>query len=223
MPFRCEYPRPAPSCWPMASCPLPGAGYRTEEEFESIAAKIRPDLACGLSPAQIADARSSEFRAALHHLPLDRAGLRRHVQYTCAAKVGYRPREGRRPAPTPHGPERFLPRRSALPEGEREAACEMDTVIGRAADRQCGPHAHLRCRRAQLCLLCPERSSSAVAAALDVLEAAVKRGRSSACSGDSPTTARSSRLGESLEIVPAGQGGLPESLLPRRAVPAEAG
>ena len=42
MPFRCEYPRPAPSCWPTASCPPPGAGTAREEEFESIAAKIRP-------------------------------------------------------------------------------------------------------------------------------------------------------------------------------------
>lgn len=49
----------------------------------------------------------------------------------------------------------------------------MDTVIGRAADRQCVLTLHLRCCRAQLCLLLPERSSSAVAAALDVLEAAV--------------------------------------------------
>lgn len=49
----------------------------------------------------------------------------------------------------------------------------MDTVIGRASDRQCVLTIYLRCCRAQLCLLLPERSSSAVAAALDVLEAAV--------------------------------------------------
>lgn len=88
-------------------------------------------------------------------------------------KVGYRPRRRAAPAPTPHGPERSFSAFSALPEGEREAACEMDTVIGRAADRQCVLTLYLRCCRAQLCLLLPERSSSAAAAALDVLEAAV--------------------------------------------------
>ena len=49
----------------------------------------------------------------------------------------------------------------------------MDAVIGRASDRQCVLTLYLRCCRAQLCLLLPERSSSAAAAALDVPEAAV--------------------------------------------------
>ena len=149
-------------------------GDRTEEEFESIAAKIRADLARGLSPAQIADARSSEFRAApstiYRWIERGYAGM---SNMDLRRKVGYRPRRRAAPAPTPHGPERSFSAFSALPEGEREAACEMDTVIGRAADRQCVLTLHLRCCRAQLCLLLPERSSSAVAAALDVLEAAV--------------------------------------------------
>lgn len=65
MPFRCEYS--AARAQLLADGELSAARRgvdRTEEEFESIAAKIRADLARGLSPAQIADARSSEFRAA---------------------------------------------------------------------------------------------------------------------------------------------------------------
>ena len=88
-------------------------------------------------------------------------------------KVGYRPRRRAASSPTPHGPGRSFAAFSALPEGEREAACEMDAVIGRASDRQCVLTIYLRRCRAQLRLLLPERSSSAAAAALDALEAAV--------------------------------------------------
>lgn len=175
MPFRCEYS--AARAQLLADGELSAARRgvdRTEEEFESIAAKIRADLARGLSPAQIADARSSEFRAApstiYRWIERGYAGM---SNMDLRRKVGYRPRRRAAPAPTPHGPERSFSAFSALPEGEREAACEMDTVIGRAADRQCVLTLYLRCCRAQLCLLLPERSSSAVAAALDVLEAAV--------------------------------------------------
>lgn len=175
MPFRCEYS--AARAQLLADGELSAARRgvdRTEEEFESIAAKIRADLARGLSPAQIADARSSEFRAApstiYRWIERGYAGM---SNMDLRRKVGYRPRRRAAPAPTPHGPERSFSAFSALPEGEREAACEMDAVIGRAADRQCVLTLYLRCCRAQLCLLLPERSSSAVAAALDVLEAAV--------------------------------------------------
>ena len=175
MPFRCEYS--AARAQLLADGELSAARRgvdRTEEEFESIAAKIRADLARGLSPAQISHARSSEFRAApstiYRWIERGYAGM---SNMDLRRKVGYRPRRRAAPAPTPHGPERSFSAFSALPEGEREAACEMDTVIGRAADRQCVLTLHLRCCRAQLCLLLPERSSSAVAAALDVLEAAV--------------------------------------------------
>lgn len=72
--------------------------------------------------------------------------------------------------PTPHGPERSFAAFSELPERELEATCEMDTVIGCASDRQCTLTLYLRCCRAQPRLLLPERSSSAAAAALDVLE-----------------------------------------------------
>lgn len=175
MPFRCEYSAARAQLLADGELSAVRRGVdRTEEEFESIAAKIRADLARGLSPAQIADARSSEFRAApstiYRWIERGYAGM---SNMDLRRKVGYRPRRRAAPAPTPHGPERSFSAFSALPEGEREAACEMDAVIGRAADRQCVLTLYLRCCRAQLCLLLPERSSSAVAAALDVLEAAV--------------------------------------------------
>ena len=71
MPFRCEYS--AARAQLLADGELSAARRgvdRTEEEFESIAAKIRADLARGLSPAQISHARSSEFRAAPSMLAL---------------------------------------------------------------------------------------------------------------------------------------------------------
>lgn len=153
MPFRCEYS--AARAQLLADGELSAARRgvdRAEEEFESIAAKIRADLARGLSPAQIADARSSEFRAApstiYRWIERGYAGM---SNMDLRRKVGYRPRRRAAPAPTPHGPERSFSAFSALPEGEREAACEMDTVIGRAADRQCVLTLYLRCCRAQLC------------------------------------------------------------------------
>ena len=153
MPFRCEYS--AARAQLLADGELSAARRgvdRTEEEFESIAAKIRADLARGLSPAQIADARSSEFRAApstiYRWIERGYAGM---SNMDLRRKVGYRPRRRAAPAPTPHGPERSFSAFSALPEGEREAACEMDAVIGRAADRQCVLTLYLRCCRAQLC------------------------------------------------------------------------
>lgn len=153
MPFRCEYS--AARAQLLADGELSAARRgvdRTEEEFESIAAKIRADLARGLSPAQIADARSPEFRAALSTIYrwIER-GYAGMSNMDLRRKVGYRPRRRAAPAPTPHGPERSFSAFSALPEGEREAACEMDTVIGRAADRQCVLTLYLRCCRAQLC------------------------------------------------------------------------
>ncbi len=175
MPFRCEYS--AARAQLLADGELSAARRgvdRSEAEFEAIAAKIGGDLARGLSPAQISRARSPEFRAApstiYRWVERGYAGM---SSMDLRRKVGYRPRRRAASSPTPHGPGRSFAAFSALPEGEREAACEMDAVIGRASDRQCVLTIYLRCCRAQLCLLLPERSSSAVAAALDVLEAAV--------------------------------------------------
>ena len=116
MPFRCEYS--AARAQLLADGELSAARRgvdRTEEEFESIAAKIRADLARGLSPAQIADARSSEFRAApstiYRWIERGYAGM---SNMDLRRKVGYRPRRRAAPAPTPHGPERSFSAFSAL-------------------------------------------------------------------------------------------------------------
>ena len=104
MPFRREYS--AARAQLLADGELSAARRgvdRTEEEFESIAAKIRADLARGLSPAQIADARSSEFRAApstiYRWIERGYAGM---SNMDLRRKVGYRPR--RRAAPAPSAP-----------------------------------------------------------------------------------------------------------------------
>lgn len=88
-------------------------------------------------------------------------------------KVGYKERRAD-PAKraTPHGPERGYAAFLALGE-ERAGACEMDTVIGRARDRQCVLTLYLRPCKFQALLLLPEKSPGAVAAALGSLEEAL--------------------------------------------------
>ena len=174
-PFRCEYS--AARAQGLADGTLSDSRRgvdRSEGEFERIAAAIRADLARGLSPAQISAGRSREFRAApstiYRWIERGYAGM---SNMELRRKVGYKERRKGAPRPTSHGPERSFAAFSALPEAAREAACEMDTVIGRSSDRQCVLTLYLRCCRAQVLLLLPERSSSAVAAALDMLETAV--------------------------------------------------
>lgn len=145
-----------------------------EEDFERIAFAVRDDVARGLSPEQVC----------LRHpeLGLSPSTLYRWIgrgmfgmsNLDLRRKVGYKPRrespERRR---TPHGEERSYAAFCALPEGVRERACEMDTVVGRARDSQCLLTLYLRPCRVQLALLLPERASGAVAAALDGLERAI--------------------------------------------------
>ncbi|OUO85660.1 hypothetical protein B5F44_13585 [Gordonibacter urolithinfaciens] len=109
---------------------------KKECDFERAMAEIRFDVARGLSPAQIAAGRTSEFRAhpstiyrwiANGYVGMSSAELRR--------EVGYKPRkEPIEAKPTSHGPERSYRAFSALPEDERARACEMDTVIGLSKD-----------------------------------------------------------------------------------------
>lgn len=174
-PFRCEYS--AARAQGLADGTLSDSRRgvdRSEGEFERIAAAIRADLARGLSPAQISAGRSREFRAApstiYRWIERGYAGM---SNMELRRKVGYRERRRAVARPTAHGPERSFAAFSAVQEAVREAACEMDTVIGRSSDRQCVLTLYLRCCRAQVALLLPERSSSAVAAALDMLETAV--------------------------------------------------
>lgn len=174
--FKCEYS--APRAQALADGLLSEARKgvnKKEYDFERVMATIRSDVARGLSPAQIAVGRASEFRAhpstiyrwiANGYAGMSNAELRR--------KVGYKPRK--EPAgkkPTSHGPERSHRAFSALPGEERARACEMDTVIGLSRDSRCVLTLYARPCRVQVCLLMPAKSSSAVAAALDMLEKAI--------------------------------------------------
>jgi IS30 family transposase len=150
---------------------------RPEAEFEAMMATIRSDVARGLSPAQICHARSQRFRVdpstvyrwiAAGYGGMSNVDLRR--------KVGYRPRRRAAPSvPTSHGPQRSYAAFASLPGDRRGAACEMDTVLGRSRDTRCILTLYLRPCRFQLCLLLPEKTSSAVAAALDDLETGLGR------------------------------------------------
>ena len=146
-----------------------------EESFEDMMAKIRVDVARGLSPTQIACGRAGEFKVdpstiyrwiAKGYGGMSNAELRR--------KVGYKPRkENNELKQTSHGQERSYQAFCELDEDTRTTACEMDTVIGCTRDTQCILTLYLRACAVQIALLLPNKSSSAVAAALDMMEKAV--------------------------------------------------
>lgn len=174
--FKCEYS--AARAQTLASGLLSEArrGVSAKEyDFERAMATIRADVARGLSPAQIAEGRASGFKVrpstiyrwvAAGYAGMSNAELRR--------KVGCKPRkEPARAKPTPHGPERSYKAFSVLPEEERARAAEMDCVIGLSKDSQCVLTLYLRPCKVQVCLLLCEKTSSAVAAALDMLERAI--------------------------------------------------
>lgn len=172
--WRCEYS--AARAHALADA-LPGEARRgvdaKEFDFEDAMAKIRTDVAHGLSPAQIANGRSFEFK--VHPSTIYRwiaAGYGGMSNAELRRKVGYKPRRKNiESKETSHGAERSYSAFSALSEEERERACEMDTVIGRGRDTQCILTLYLRPFKVQICLLLREKTSSAVAAALEVLEA----------------------------------------------------
>lgn len=148
---------------------------KKEYDFERAMALIRSDMARGLSPAQIAAGRTSEFR--VHPTTIYRwiaAGYAGMSNAELRRQVGYKPRkEPAEAKPTSHGPERSYKAFSALPEEERARAAEMDTVIGLSRDSQCVLTLYARPCKIQVCLLLRAKSSSAVAAALDMLEKAI--------------------------------------------------
>ena len=147
---------------------------RDRAEFERIMDAVRSDVARGLSPAQIALAHAAEF--SVHPSTIYRwieAGYAGMSNMDLLRKVGYKKRRESKGRATPHGPERSYAAFMRLDEEKRASACEMDTVIGRKSDSQCLLTLSLRPYRLQLALLLPERSPSAVAAALDALEAAI--------------------------------------------------
>lgn len=141
-------------------------------------AAVRSDMARGLSPAQIVEARKCQFEVPAStlyrwigrgHAGMSNMDLRR--------KVGYKPRRGRaEPRPTPHGPGRSYAAFLSLLDDEPAAACEMDCVIGLARDSQCLPAPCHRPSKAQLALLLSEKTQAAVAGALGMLEHALGGG-----------------------------------------------
>ena len=144
---------------------------RDRDEFESMMDAIRGDVARGLSPAQISLARASEF--SVHPSTIYRWVEKNYggmSNMDLLRKVGYKKRKRSETRTTSHGPERSHAAFMQLGEEERAAACEMDTVVGKRHDEQCILTLYLRPYKLQLCMLLPEKSSSAVAAALDALE-----------------------------------------------------
>ena len=110
-----------------------GASAR-EADFEAMMAAARPDVARGLSPTQIVEARKGQFEVSASTLYrwIER-GYAGMSNMDLRRKVGYKPRRAASPAePTPHGPERSFAAFLALPADRRGSACEMDCVIGRA-------------------------------------------------------------------------------------------
>lgn len=147
---------------------------RERSEFEHIMDVVRFDVGRGLSPAQIALSHAAEF--SVHPTTVYRwieAGYAGMSNMDLLRKVGYKKRKETRGKATPHGPERSHAAFMRLDEEERAGACEMDTVIGRRSDAQCLLTLYLRPYKLQLALLLSEKSSSAVAAALDMLERAL--------------------------------------------------
>jgi len=143
-----------------------------EVRFEKITEAIRYDLARGLSPAQIASARQDEFKIATSTIyRWIAAGYAGMSNMDLRHQVGYKQRKrSTEKRPTSHGPSRSYAAFLNLESEKRDSAVEMDCVIGRAKDTQCILTLYHRPTKLQLALLLPEKTSSAVAAALDAVE-----------------------------------------------------
>ena len=147
---------------------------RDRDEFEHIMNIVRFDVGRGLSPAQIAFAHATEF--SVHPTTIYRwieAGYAGMSNMDLLRKVGYKKRKENKGKTTPHGPERSYAAFMQLDKENRASVCEMDTVIGKKNDSQCLLTLYLRPYKLQLAVLLPEKSSSAVIAALDMLEKAI--------------------------------------------------
>ena len=174
--WRCEYLGAHAQAFADEDMVEPRRGVDMDRDrFELAVSVIRGDLARGLSPQQIAEARAMEVGVSKSTIyrwvdegygGMSNAELRR--------KVGYKPRRksGARRS-THHGPERSYQAFLALPEGERARAGEMDTVCGRPTDSQCLLTLLSRACKVQLPLLMAERTKAATVEALDEVERAV--------------------------------------------------
>ena len=150
---------------------------RDEAGFEYAMGLIRCDVARGLSPQQIALGRAGQIGASpstiYRWISRGYAGM---CDLDLRRKCGYKPRSrAEPPRATAHGGERSFSAFMGLPEEERAAACEMDTVIGLRSDRRCLLTLYLRAFRFQLALLMPDKTAASTESALDMLERAAPR------------------------------------------------
>lgn len=176
--WRCEYSAARAQALADAELRESRAGVdRGEAEFERIMGLIRYDVSRGLSPQQIAATRAAEVRASpstiYRWISRGYAGM---CDLDLRRKCGYKPRShARPPRPTAHGGARSFSAFMGLPEEERAAACEMDTVIGLKSDRRCLLTLYLRAFRFQLALLMPDKTAASTESALDMLERAAPK------------------------------------------------
>lgn len=176
--WRCEYS--AARAQTLADAELRGSRTgvdRGEAEFERAMGLIRSDVARGLSPQQIALARAAEVgtSASTIYRWIER-GYAGMSSLELRRKCGYKPRRRTAaPSQTAHGAARSLAAFMELPEEERAAACEMDTVVGLRSDRRCLLTLYLRAFRFQLALLMPDKTAALTGSALDMLEKAAPR------------------------------------------------
>lgn len=150
---------------------------RDEAGFEYAMGLIRCDVARGLSPQQIALGRAGQIGASpstiYRWISRGYAGM---CDLDLRRKCGYKPRSrAEPPRATAHGGARSFSAFMGLPEEERAAACEMDTVIGLGSDRRCLLTLYLRAFRFQLALPMPDKTAASTESALDMLERAAPR------------------------------------------------
>lgn len=173
--WRCEYSAARAQALADAELRESRTGVdRSEAEFERAMEIVRSDVARGLSPQQIALERKAEVGASASTIYrwIER-GYAGMSSLELRRKCGYRPRShAKPPRRTAHGEARSFAAFAELPEEERAAACEMDTVVGLKSDRRCLLTLYLRAFRFQLALPMPDRTAASTRAALDMLEKA---------------------------------------------------
>ena len=174
--WRCEYS--AARAQAMADEELSASRMgvdRGEAEFELMMAAIRGDVARGLSPAQIAASRAAQFRVSASTIyRLIERGYAGMSSLELRRKCGYKRRSrAAGPKATAHGEARSFGAFMGLPEEERAAACEMDTVVGLKSDRRCLLTLYQRPCKFQLALLMPGKDCGSTSDRLDALEKAV--------------------------------------------------
>ena len=150
---------------------------RGEAEFERAMGLIRSDVARGLSPQQIALTRAAEVGAPASTIYrwIER-GYAGMSSLELRRKCGYKPRSrAKPPRQTAHGAARSFAAFMELPEEERAAACEMDTVVGLRSDRRCLLTLYLRAFMYQLALPMPDKTAASTGSALDMLEKAAPK------------------------------------------------